>query len=402
MDDQEIFRWLDEQHDAMVAQLIDWVNINSGSRNLNGLEKMHDKLVEDLACLEADEWESLEVPSREEIDMRGEKHEAMFGRALYYKKRPEAPKQILLLGHMDTVYGEHHHFQHATHLEDGKLGGPGVTDMKGGLLIALYALRALEMSDHAKDVGWELYINPDEELGSRGSAAHLTELGDKHELALIFEPAMTTEGHIAHKRKGNGKFTFVVRGVAAHAGRSFDQGRNAIIMASHAMQAIHLLNGKREDVTLNVGLCHGGSVVNAVPDVCTFKIDVRIKRKEDEAWVFKELAKITDTLNHQEGYSLEFHGDFDRTPKVLDPCTEKWLQFVIDNGELLDQSIAFKASGGCCDGNNLAERGTLVADSMGPCGNHIHSDEEYVITQSLVDRAKLSASILMRLREFDR
>ncbi len=381
---------------AMLENIIQWSNINSGSYHVLGLERMAAVLSQAFSSLEC-EGNIYSLPPIEEVDKQGEKKKVDLGPLLNFRKRPKAPVQVLLVGHMDTVYGLEHPFQVATRKSDNILVGPGVTDMKGGLCVMLYALKLFEETKDAHNLGWEILINPDEEIGSPGSAPFLAERAKKHHVGLLFEPAMDELGTLAGARKGSGNFAIQVKGRASHAGRDFHHGRNAICALAKIITEIDALNGQKEGVTINVGRIEGGDAINIVPDDAICRLDVRTLEKQDEAWVKDKLDAIVKKANQMDGIKAELSGFFTRKPKILSPKMMKLYDLVMDVAKGLNQNISFKPSGGCCDGNNLADAGLPNVDTLGVCGGRIHSVDEYLLIDSLERRAQLSAAILTRL-----
>jgi glutamate carboxypeptidase len=300
---------------------------------------------------------------------------------------------------MDTVFGIGHPFQQAMRLSANRVNGPGVADMKGGLCVLLEALKQFEKYYPDAALGWEVLINPDEEIGSLGSAPYLRERALVHDVGLLFEPAMDEMGTLAGIRKGSGRFVVIVHGHAAHAGRDFEEGRNAIVLLSAMMVEIHALNAKRQGVTINVGQVEGGGSVNVVPALAICRIDVRIQSETDIAWVKESLEKIVAKANQTPGFSVEYQGNFNRKPKELAGKTEALYDLVYAVGQEIGQTIAWKPSGGCCDGNNLADAGLPNIDTLGVSGGKIHSDAEYLLTDSLVERTKLTVALLLKLSE---
>jgi glutamate carboxypeptidase len=299
---------------------------------------------------------------------------------------------------MDTVYSENNPFQNLTYINDHCINGPGVTDMKGGLIVMLHALTAFEKMNKSSDLGWDVLINADEELGSPGSSILFEELAKNYQAALVYEPAMTQTGTLAKNRRGSGKFTLIATGKSAHVGRAFDEGRNAICYLAQAVCAIHALNEQREGVTINVGKIAGGEALNVVPDKAIAQLDIRIKLPEDEFWVRSELDKIICQLKRQ-GYSLSVEGIFGRPVKRVSEGTIRLFQRIQYVAKELGISIDWKDSGGCCDGNNLAQQGLPVIDTLGVRGGAIHSAEEYILLDSLPERAALSALLLLDLAQ---
>ncbi len=179
--------------------------------------------------------------------------------------RPDAPIQVVLTGHYDTVFPADSPFQTVTTRADGALNGPGLADMKGGISVLLGALDAFEAHPDKDRVGWTVLLSPDEEIGSPASAPLLAELGARGHLGLTYEPALA-DGTLAGARKGSGNWHLIVTGKAAHAGRAFEEGRNAVAGAAILAAALHGLNGQREGVSVNVAKISGGGALNVVAD----------------------------------------------------------------------------------------------------------------------------------------
>lgn len=381
----------------MVEQLHQFCNINSGTTNLEGLTLMANALKTAYQPL-ADDIQIKKLEPLSIINMSGNKVTQHCGDALFISKRPHLKRRILLSGHMDTVYAANNPFQKLTYINENYVNGPGVADMKGGLIVMLHALSAFEQSDMASEMGWDVLINSDEEIGSPASSILFDELAPNYQAALVYEPAMTATGTLAKNRKGSGKLTIIATGKAAHAGRAFDEGRNAICYLAEAVTAIHALNGQRDGVTINIGKIAGGEALNVVPDKAVAQLDIRISLTEDQFWVREALDKIILKLNRAD-YSLTVHGGFGRPVKRVCAATERLFHRVQNIGKELGLSIDWKDSGGCCDGNNLAHHGLAVLDTLGVRGGNIHSPEEYILLDSLSERAALSALLLTDLAQ---
>lgn len=392
---QELIELTRSNHKTMVTQLHQFCGINSGTDNLDGLHIMYQTLKSAFSPL-ADDVQSKIFPPLSFVDMSGEESQKSCGKALFVRKRPELKRRILLAGHMDTVYSKDHSFQTLTQLDDNTIRGPGVADMKGGLIVMLHALQAFEQTPFAADLGWDVLINADEEIGSPASADLLTELSLKYQAALIYEPAMSPQGTLAKNRKGSGKLTLIATGKAAHAGRSFYEGRNAICYLAEVLLEINNLNGAREGVTINVGKIAGGSALNIIPDKAVAKLDIRISEPEDEQWVRESLNLISTKLK-KDGYTLRIEGDFGRPVKRVNSATERLFRRIQQVGNDLGLVIDWQDSGGCCDGNNLAKSGLPVIDTLGVRGGNIHSPDEYILLDSLAERATLSGLLLVDL-----
>ena len=206
--------WLDQQHGTMLKLVRQLCDQNSGSYNLQGLEEVKNMLVAEYETL-GGQLDILDVAPQTKIDDSGNEIRQPLGQAIHIAKHPDAKTQIMLCIHMDTVYSVDHPFQSCVDLTDGNVNGPGVIDAKGGLVVMLYALRALEQSPIAGQIGWQVLINPDEELGSPGSAALVKKMAPTCDFGLLFEPSLP-DGTLVSWRKGVGNFTFVMRVKSAH------------------------------------------------------------------------------------------------------------------------------------------------------------------------------------------
>ncbi|MDR3504073.1 MAG: hydrolase [Legionella sp.] len=394
---KQLISTIGNNQELMVQQLHHFCEINSGTTNLQGLAQIATALSDAYNPI-ADTIEVKKLVPLSIINMSGDEAIQSCGDALFIRKRPHLKRRILLSGHMDTVYPANSSFQKLTYMNDNHVNGPGVADMKGGLIVMLHALAAFEQTEQATQLGWDVLINSDEEIGSPASSILFDELASHYQAALVYEPAMTATGTLAKNRKGSAKYTLIATGKAAHAGRAFTEGRNAICYLAEAVCEVHALNGKREGVTINVGKIAGGEALNVVPDKAVAKLDIRISQPEDEMWVKNELAKIGKKLTRPD-YSLAMHGTFGRPVKRVCAGTERLFQRVQHLGKELGLTIDWKDSGGCCDGNNLARHGLPVLDTLGVRGGNIHSHDEYILLDSLAERATLSALLLLDLAQ---
>ena len=380
----------------MLDQVLAWSAINSGSRNLGGLERMADVLVDAFAALPG--ILRLDNPAPvEAVDAAGRTARIEHGRHLHLTVRPTAPMQLLLTGHMDTVYAADHPFQETRWLEDGVLNGPGVADMKGGLAVMLAALKAVEASPDADRLGYEVVINSDEEVGSPASAALLASAAQGKRAALTYEPAALPDGTLAGARPGSGNFAFVVRGRSAHAGRNPEDGRNALTAAADLALRLEAL--RRDGLSVNPSRIEGGGPSNVVPDLAILRVNLRPRTPEMEDEAKAAIAVALAGVAAERDVRIESSGGFGRPPKPLTPTAEKLFGLVRQAGADLGQQIGWQPSGGVCDGNNIAACGVPVVDTMGVRGGKIHSPEEYLIVDSLTERAALSALMILRLAE---
>ncbi|HEY0947704.1 MAG TPA: hydrolase [Opitutaceae bacterium] len=371
------------QASTLRDQLMAWAEVNSGSDHLAGLLRMAGLLR--AACAELTPDTTL-VPV------------ASDGRvAVRARRRPEAPIQILCSGHYDTVYGAAHPFQRCTLRDAATLNGPGVADMKGGLVLLLAALHAFEHTPQATQLGWEILLTPDEEIGSAASRALLEEAASRHHLALIFEPAREN-GDIVQSRKGTGIFTVTVHGRAAHAGRDPRLGRNAIVALAELLPSIHRLPEELPGVLLNIGSVRGGGAVNIVPDLASAELNARITRADDADTFLARLHALTAPLNAREGYRVEITGQFNRPPMESGPVSTALFAAWQDCARELGLApFSWVHVGGGSDGNLLAAAGLPCLDGLGPVGGELHSEREWVHLPSIAGRAQLAALFLHRL-----
>lgn len=383
---------IDSNAERQRTLLIELSEMNSGSHNLEGLDATADVLRSLLEELEVSS-ELIPTEPMEVVDADGTTTAITLGQIVRAaRSRPGRPS-LLLLSHYDTVFGASHPFQ-ATQLDGDRLVGPGVADDKGGIVVMLAALSALQDSG-LDDFGWEIVFNPDEELGSPGSRTFLRKAATRHDFGLVFEPSLP-DGGLASHRKGSGTYHLVVRGVAAHAGRDHHLGRNAVIAASHIAQRLSALTGAREGLTVNVSQIAGGSAVNIVPDCAVVRFNARVADTESQTLIENAVGDLATEFS-TDGLTVEPHGRFGRPPKPVTPAIQRMFDLVGDEARELGIGVDWHPTGGVCDGNDLAAAGLPNLDNLGPVGGGLHSREEWVRVSSLAERAKLAAGLMTRL-----
>lgn len=388
---------LHSQEKTMIALLESWVNINSWSDNLDGLTKMAGVLEKDFSGLKG-MMERIPLPPRKKTDSHGNIIEMPSGSALSIKKHPKAPFQVLLAGHLDTVYPPSSPFQSAERLDPEILRGPGVADMKGGLVIMLKALETLENSPFAEKLGWEVLINPDEEIGSPASEHLFIERASHFNIGLIFEPAFS-DGSLVNERKGSINYTIIAHGKAAHAGRDYYAGRNAIIAMASFVKGIETLNDRQRGITVNVGSFEGGGSANIVPDLAICKVNIRLQNPKDLPMISASVQEMVKGCTTPDGITFEMHEHTLRPPKPFNKSNRLLFDALKTCAQGLGLDLQWQPSGGVCDGNTLSAAGLPTIDTLGAVGGHMHTHDEYILTQSLVERAKLTACFLMQLAE---
>ena len=384
--------WLDDKQDEMAALIVELCNINSGTNNLAGLAQVRDRLAECFASLDG-ELNIVKSEPWESVDDDGNAETKTSGDILHVRKWPDAKQKVMLCIHMDTVFGSDHAFQKCTRMPGGTINGPGVIDAKGGIVLMLYVLRALEQGPLAGKVGWEVIINADEEIGSPGSDKFMRERAPHCDAGILFEPSLP-DGTLVSWRKGSGNFAFVVRGKSAHTGRDFGAGRNALAALSRMMVEVDSWNDG-SDVTYNVGRIRGGSALNMVPELAVGRINIRVKTLEQKDESIDRMNDLVAQHGKRDGISVNMHGDFKSPPKPMNAGIESMQRRIEACGEKLGMEIKWRGTGGACDGNRFADAGLPNIDTLGPSGDFIHSDKEYLVPDSLVPRAKLATMVLM-------
>jgi len=379
----------------MLDQVTAWAAVNSGSRNLAGLAAVADLLAEAFSDLPGD----VALKDAEPVDAMaadGSLNSVEHGRNLHLRVRPDAPVQLLFTGHMDTVFGADHDFQKVFWREDGVLGGPGVADMKSGLALMLASLKAVE-SAGCSNLGYEVVINSDEEVGSPGSAPLIADAVRGKLAALTYEPSALPDGTLAGARPGSGNFSIRVEGRSAHAGRNPEDGRNAVLAAAELALLLERATGA--GLSVNPARIDGGGPNNVVPDHAVLRINMRPRGQADQERAQAALEEAVAEVAARRDVRITIHGGWGRPPKPVDARAQTLFELVKRCGADLGQSIGWRDTGGVCDGNNIAACGVPVVDTMGARGGAIHSDQEFLIVESLVERARLSALTIMRLAQ---
>ncbi len=385
---------IDSQHDELVKTLIEWANLNSGSYNIEGVNAYR-QLVQDAFAQLTDSTDKVEVislPTYEVVDNDGNIVQQSVADALIIRKRPELKKRVLLCAHLDTVFPIDHHFQTCQFLDDNTLNGPGVADIKGGILLMLTALKALESHSVSQAIGWDVLLVPDEEISSLGSHHLYPQFAD-NAFGMIYEPSLP-DGEFVGQRKGSGNFTIVVKGRASHAGRAFYEGRNAIAKLANIVAEMHNLNDPNHSTTLNIGTISGGQALNVVPELAIAKFNIRVESDTDADKILSQVDTIIDKYR-EDDYEIFRHGQISRPAKPMDNEQKKLFAMLKQINDELGLPTKVIATGGCCDGNNFKALGLPNIDTLGVRGGLIHSDKEFVLLDSLCERAKLSALMLL-------
>jgi glutamate carboxypeptidase len=379
---------------AMLETVREWSAVNTGTANLEGLARQAGMLTDAFSALPG-EIELVEPVAVTVMSADGREIPKEHGKHLVLRVRPSAERRVLLTGHMDTVFPADHPFQDQRWLDDETLNGPGLADMKGGLAVILHALQALESTRAGQSLGYDVMINSDEETGSLSSASLIAELARGKFAALTYEPSALPDGTLAHARGGSGNYSIVVGGKSAHAGRNPQDGRNAIVAAADL--AVRLKAMGHEALSVNPAKIEGGSANNVVPDLAVLRFNIRPKSVEAAEDFERDLKVLVFEIEKLHEVSLLRRGGITRPPKPVDARAQRLFDLVRECGAELGQDIGWKATGGVCDGNNIAACGVPVVDTMGVRGGAIHSPDEFMIVPSLAERAALSALVLARI-----
>lgn len=383
---------------AMTAQLERWVDMNTGTWNRPGLEQFAQQLVTAFSELgftvQLLEGAQVELPGLE----GARPGPIVLARREASRRESGEPPRLMLSGHFDTVFEPDSAFQRFTRDpgRPGRASGPGVADMKGGLVVMLYALQALGESGDLDRAHWVVVLNSDEEIGSLGSRPTIEREARAADYGFVFEAAQPGGGMVS-SRRGLGQFHFDVEGVAAHAGSSHDKGRSAVLELAHKTLAVEALTDYERGITLNVGIARGGTKRNIVPEHAEAWIDLRYDEVAQGEETRRALLRIAEQTR-VEGTHTAFWGSLHRPPKLATPEVDALLaahaRAASDLGISLPDPLH---AGGGTDGSLMGHVGLATLDSMGVVGGGAHTSREFVALDSLPDRAALAAMLLQRL-----
>jgi glutamate carboxypeptidase len=304
--------------------------------------------------------------------------------------------RLLLIGHLDTVFDPGTAALRPFRMEDGVAHGPGVTDMKSGLLAGLYALKALIGERGGLPFERLVFVaNPDEEIGSPTSTPHIRAIAADVDVALVLECARAN-GDIVSARKGILHTRLNVRGLAAHAGVEPEKGRSAILEAARIVTDLHALNGRWPGVTVNVGVIDGGTRPNVVPEHCALEVDVRATSREALEAAEAELRRIADSTEVPDT-SVEFETMARWWPMEKLERSGRLVEHAQAVAEALGFEVRDASTGGASDANTTSTMGIPSLDGLGPIGGNDHSPAEYLDVESIVPRTTMLAGLLLAI-----
>lgn len=372
---KEFVAYAEALESRLYSDLEHVVNINSHTGNIPGCQKVLD-------WFEA-HFREQGLTEGGQIFSKGERNHLILNNGV------ETGPHILIVGHVDTVFPVDHPFQ-VFERRGECFHGPGVSDMKGGLLVAAGALGAL------KKLGWlhkariTAFLNSDEETQSKTSKDLLMELCETGpDIALVFEGGRAN-GNLVKSRKGVGRYFITVKGKAAHAGMNHEKGINAIEDLASKVVAIQQLTDYDRGVTLNVGKMEGGVGRNTVAPSATAEFDLRILDPADEMPIDEEVKRIATTPSVP-GTESTVEGGVGRPPWPENPGSEGLASHFTGAATELGQVVGAQPTGGGSDGNFTHKAGIPTLDALGPVGGNPHTPEEYIVAKTLVDRVALTS-----------
>ncbi len=305
----------------------------------------------------------------------------------------QGEEQVLVLCHMDTVWGAGETAKRPFKVENGKAYGPGAYDMKGGIVEALYAVKTLSKLGLRPKHRVVILHNSDEEIGSPSSRPLIEEEARKSKAVLVLEPS-AQGGALKTWRKGVGMFEVTIRGRAAHAGADFEKGASAAVEAAHQILRLNSLTDLSEGTTVNVGVVQAGTRRNVVAQEAVLGIDLRVKTQEAADRVIPEILGLRAV---DPRVSVSVRGGMNRPPMERNQKNIDLFLLAKRIGQDMGIDLTEGGTGGGSDGNFTSALGIPTLDGLGPVGDNAHSEGEYVLLSSLPERAAVVAGVLLNL-----
>ncbi len=367
------------RRDTFLAELESLVSIDCGSYTPQGVNRVADFCTDTLRGLGA------------RVERIGH---AKLGDLVIGRLEGAGPR-LLLIGHMDTVFEPGTVAQRPFRTDERRAYGPGVTDMKAGLLAGMHAIAVLHEAGLIPAVTY--VCNPDEEIGSPFSSEHIRRLVPEHDAALVLECARAN-GDVVSARKGVADFHITIQGRAAHAGVEPEKGRSAVLEAAHKVVALHGLNGRWPGVTVNAGVVQGGTRPNVVAAECLIKVDVRARTAAEFDAAADAVREIVATASVA-GTRAEARRVSGHAPMEKQPASARLVSLAQAVAKDLGFEVTDAATGGASDANTTAGMGLPTLDGLGPIGGDDHSADEWLDLDSIVPRVALLAGIMARAAE---
>ncbi len=395
--EQKLIDWVDARHSDILAELKTHVDINTGTANIAGLNDYRELLAKDLSALGFD----TKTVSSDPIPVLGcQIEDVQIADHLVASRQGTSSKRLLVNGHMDTVFSKNDEFQSLQVLEDGTLKGPGVADMKGGIVIMLNALRALHAQGLLQKANMTVLLNSDEEIGSLGSRALIEELAQKHDVGLVFEGSY--QNLVTRARKGLGQARLKITGREAHAGGAHQEGVSANLELAHKIIAIEKLTDYQRKMTVNTGVMSGGEKRNTVPGCADAYIDLRFPSEKEGEELVESIRAIASSKTMANSKfpdlpKVEAWAVLHRPAKEENAAVDALISEAMGLSVLIGEPIVgTRYSGGGTDGSIAQAVGLPTMDSLGMDGLGAHSTREESTVKSLIARTKLAAIMLAR------
>lgn len=377
---------------AMRRDLAAWVAIPTGRGHVEGVERFRAVMADRLTRLGATRRDVPGDPRPAWLPADGASSGGPIPATSLFERVGDGVR-FLLAGHLDTVHDPHGPFQRLEPIGGDRATGPGAADMKGGLLVAIAALELL--AEAGESVAWTFALNADEETGSFHSAKALDEAARRHDVGLVFEPALPG-GALAIERMGAGQFRIDCFGRSAHVGRDFTQGVSAVTALAKCLVRVGELPNADRGVVANVGPISGGAATNIVPDRATAWGNVRFRDEAGATHLGREIEALATAEGAMPGVRVEYLAN--RPAKPCTAAVERLAREAKEVAAAIGFELPFASTGGVCDGNILQSAGLPTLDNLGVRGGNLHRLDEFVELDSLSERAALAAILIRRLR----
>ena len=384
-DPNALRRIVDARLPRFLSELETLVNIDCGSYTPDGVNRVADVVTDALEQLGA----KVERIAHQPAEGRQQLGDLVIGRL-----SGDGPR-LLLIGHMDTVFDPGTAASRPYQAHGDRATGPGVTDMKAGLLAGLHAIAALHESGSRPAITF--VANPDEEIGSPFSTPIIRSLAPEHDAALVLECARAN-GDIVSARKGIADYHVELVGRAAHAGVEPEKGRSAILEAAHQVLALHALNGRWPTVTVNAGVIRGGTRPNVVAERCELHVDVRAATADAFAAASAEVERLAASPI-VDGVTVSIRPSAGHPPMEKTDASARLVELAVAIAADLGFELRDAATGGASDANTTAALGLPTLDGLGPVGGDDHSVDEWLDLASVVPRTALLAGLIGRIGE---
>jgi len=379
---REIFSWCLENQDSMLDFLEQIVLTNSYTWNKQGADAVGKMLQQELESI------GMEVKTVE--------HQKV-GNTLLAKNATACKTQdiqgVLLCGHLDTVFPLSLEFS-CFERKGETLRGPGVIDMKGGLVSAIWALRALREHELLNFMPITMVINADEEVGSPYSTSIIQDAARSSAFAYVFE-CSGLEGQVVTSRKGKHGFTVTCTGRAGHVGQAGADKPSAILELAHKVIALEAMNAPQRNLSCNVGKIQGGTSPNSIPEKAIAEVDFRFEHGEDHSRIVQAMEDLA-AQQHLVNVTTHVQTVNQRSPMLANEHTMTLYGILRECAEMLDMSLPHEQRGGVSDANTISNMNIPVLDGLGPSGDRDHSTDEYMMVQSLPQRAALAAAGMLK------